>query len=149
MKAVLLTLLLLSALAQAKTPLNLTKDGLFLQGYDPVAYVKIGKAMKGRKQLDAAYGGGTFLFATDSDRAAFQKEPQRYLPAYGGWCAYAMAEGDFVDVDPETFKVVSGTAHLFYNGWLGNTLKKWNKDEARLKAAADAHWKKLNEAPNP
>ena len=147
MKAALLWLALAIS-AQAKTPLNLTRDGLFLQGYDPVAYVKIGKALKGRKQLDAAYGGGTFLFATDSDRAAFQRDPRRYLPAYGGWCAYAMADGDFVDVDPEAFKVVSGSAHVFYRGWLGDHLKKWNLDEARLKAAADAHWKKLNEAPN-
>lgn len=129
--------------------LNVDSQSLALHGYDPVAYSRLGKALPGRPHLDANYGKARFLFATDKNRQAFQKTPLAFLPAYGGWCAYAMAEGDYVDVDPSTFKNVSGTTHLFYNGWLGNTLKKWNKDEIHLKAAADSHWKNMTETLLP
>jgi YHS domain-containing protein len=142
----LFVLCLAGAALHAENLINVDSDGIALHGYDPVAYVSITQAVKGRSHLDAPYAGATFLFATDNDRAAFQKNPKAYLPAYGGWCAYAMAEGDFVDVNPKTFKLISGTAHLFYNGFLGNTMKKWDKDEAKLKAAADAQWKKLVDA---
>jgi YHS domain-containing protein len=122
------------------------RQGLALHGYDPVAYVRLGKALQGRHQLDAAYGGVTFYFATDSNRALFQKDPKAYLPAYGGWSAYGMAKGDYVDADPENFKLINGQAHLFYRGFWGDHRKKWEKNEAKHKADADLHWQKMNEA---
>ena len=149
MTRLLFLALLFGATLYAGGKLNVDSQGLGLHGYDPVAYSQLGKALPGRRNLDATYGKARFLFATDKNRQAFQKNPQAFLPAYGGWCAYAMAEGDYVDVDPGTFKNLSGTTHLFYNGWLGNTLTKWNKDEIRLKAAADSHWKNMTETLLP
>lgn len=148
LRSAVVGLVLLSATLSAYAPLNADRQGVALHGYDPVAYRRLGKALKGRPKLDAPYGGVTFLFATDSNRALFQMDPKAYLPAYGGWCAYGMASGDFVDADPESFKILSGTAHVFYKGFFGDRKKKWEKDEARLKKAADEHWKRLNEAPS-
>ena len=71
-------------------------------------------------------------------------QPGKYEPQYGGWCAYAMgATGEKVPVDPETFKIVHGKLFLFYNKFLNNTLKSWNKYEKNLNAKADGNWAKL------
>jgi hypothetical protein len=147
--ALLAALLLTAGLRAAAAPAwNVDKAGRLVEGYDLVAYLDEHRATPGRADLSVTLRPGvTACFASPAHRDAFAKDPARYLPAYGGWCAYAMAQGDFVEVDPGTFKVLSGTVHLFYNGWLGNTLKKWDKDEAALKAAADAHWQRLFPAP--
>ncbi|MGV3637296.1 MAG: YHS domain-containing (seleno)protein, partial [Flavobacteriales bacterium] len=74
----------------------------------------------------------------------FRRSPQRYLPQYGGYCAYAMgASNEKVEVDPETFKLKDGKLFLFYNAFFNNTLTTWNKDEPRLHAAADVNWRKF------
>ena len=54
-----------------------------------------------------------------------------------------MADREFVDVDPKTFKLIDQKLFLFYNGWLGNTLKKWNKNEVELHTKAESSWKRI------
>jgi YHS domain-containing protein len=123
---------------------NLQK-GLAIEGYDPVAYFKQQKAVKGNKEIAAKAGGVTYYFASQANRDAFVKNPSAYQPQYGGWCAYAMgATGEKVEVDPETFKILNGKLYLFYHSWTNNTLTKWNKDEQNLQSKADINWKKIN-----
>jgi YHS domain-containing protein len=115
-----------------------------IQGYDPVAYFKQKKAVKGKKDFAVSHQGVTYYFANEADKAAFLKNPSGYEPQYGGWCAFAMGDyGEKVEVDPETFKIVDGKLYLFYNKFLNNTLKSWNKDEAGLKKKADGNWEKI------
>ena len=114
--------------------------GLALDGYDPVSYFT-GKPEEGKKEWVDSYRGVTYYFASPSNREIFRRSPERYEPAYGGWCAYAMgASGEKVKVDPETFKIVEGRVYLFYNFWGNNTLESWNKDERGLKSSGDKHW---------
>jgi YHS domain-containing protein len=134
------------ALAQARTEqavprahLNLDKQGIALSGFDPVSYYS-GKPSKGSSALSASHGGATFLFASDDNRKAFQANPTKFLPAYGGWCAYAMADGKKVEVDPMTFKIKDGRLLLFYHSFLVNTLTKWNAEEGKLYPLAEGHW---------
>lgn len=123
---------------------NLSKSGLAIDGYDPVAYFISNKAIEGRKDISTAYDGVTYRFANTQNRDAFAANPAKYEPQYGGWCAYAMgAKGEKVEVDPETFKIVNGKLYLFYNSFFNNTLKSWNKDESRLKSNADQSWTKF------
>lgn len=118
-------------------------EGVALQGYDPVAYILQNKAVKGTKDLAVAYQGATYYFASAANKEEFKKNPARYEPEYGGWCAYAMGEkGEKVSVDPKTFKIVGGKLYLFYNKFFNNTLTDWNKDEGNLKRKADANWLK-------
>lgn len=116
------------------------QGGYGAAGYDVISYQTEQKARPGKKEYKASHGGVTYLFSSSENLALFQKTPEKYLPAYGGWCAYAMADAEEVEVDPETFKVIDGRLYLFYNGIWGNTLKKWNKDEATLKSKADKVW---------
>lgn len=148
MKSLLLTILLLltalPSLAQVPAKHQNLEKGLAIKGYDAVSYLDERKAVKGNSKFTAQYNGATYRFATAAHRDAFQKEPAKYEPAYGGWCAYAIgATNEKVDFDPETFKIVDGRTHLFYNGFFGNTLPKWNKDEANLKAAAQKNWQQI------
>lgn len=121
-----------------------TEDNLAIQGYDPVAYFALGKAVKGSKDNAVFYQGVTYYFSSAANKEAFKKEPARYEPQYGGWCAYAMgAKGEKVSVDPKTFKVLDGKLFLFYNKFFNNTLTDWNKDETNLHSKADINWEKI------
>lgn len=141
-------LLSVSAIAQDQPALRKKQfnldDNIAIDGYDPVAYFKINKAVKGKKGLAVNNQGIIYYFSSVENKEDFKKNPSRYEPEYGGWCAYAMgAKGEKVSIDPDTFKILEGKLYLFYNSFLNNTLKSWNKDEARLKTAADASWKKI------
>lgn len=123
---------------------NNLDNGLALQGYDPVAYFKKMEAVKGNKQIPLTYLGATYYFSSPDNREEFKKDPVKYEPQYGGWCAYAMgAKGEKVSIDPATFKIIGGKLYLFYNHFFNNTLTSWNKDETNLKAKADANWQKI------
>ena len=144
----MLSLFSLSALSQnadalRKKQFNLD-DGIAIDGYDPVAYFKSNKAIKGNKSLGVNHQGATYYFSSAENKEEFKKNPSKYEPQYGGWCAYAMgAKGEKVSIDPETFKIIDGKLYLFYNSFFNNTLKSWNKDEANLKTKADANWIKI------
>ncbi len=142
-------LALCTAGAMAQDPAAIRKkhfnleDGVANSGYDPVAYFLQGKAVKGSKDNALDYQGVTWYFSSAANKETFKKNPAKYEPAYGGWCAYAMgAKGEKVSVDPKTFKIVDGRLFLFYNRFFTNTLTDWNKDEAHLKMNADANWQK-------
>jgi YHS domain-containing protein len=121
------------------------EDGIAIQGYDPVAYFKQNKAIKGKKDLPLTENGVTYYFSSPENKEEFKKAPARYEPEYGGWCAYAMgAKGEKVTVDPGTYKIINNKLYLFYNKFFNNTLKDWNKDEAGLKPKADKNWQIIN-----
>ncbi|OXA92077.1 YHS domain-containing (seleno)protein [Flavobacterium hercynium] len=115
-----------------------------IQGYDPIGYFNQGKAIKGKKELAVMYRGVIYQFSSVENKNYFLKNPSKYEPQYGGWCAYAMGKAnDKVEINPETFKVVDGKLFLFYNAYFNNTLKSWNKEESNLKAKADNNWKNI------
>lgn len=123
---------------------NLEKK-VAIQGYDPVAYFKQNKAVKGKEALTTTYEGVVYQFSSQINKDIFIKSPDNFEPEYGGWCAYAMGSaGEKVEINPETFKIVNGKLYLFYNAFFNNTLKSWNKDETSLKAKADLNWKKIS-----
>ncbi len=120
-----------------------SENGLALGGYDVVSYFA-GKPRKGNAGFSYAYKGITYRFGSQATLDSFKKSPEKYEPAYGGWCAYAMgASGEKVEIDPETYKIVDGRLYVFYNRFFTNTLDKWNKDEAGLKKKADTSWMKF------
>ena len=122
---------------------NLEKK-VAIQGYDPVGYFKLNKAVKGKKEISSNYEGVIYYFSTMENKNLFLKTPAKYEPQYGGWCAYALGDsGDKVEINPETFKIIDGKLFLFYNAYFNNTLKSWNKNEATLKMKADTNWKKI------
>lgn len=148
-KLVLFVLILISGVSFAQNDAKRVEqynleNKVAIQGYDPVGYFTDGKAIKGKKELTASYQGVVYKFSSSENKEAFLKNPSKYEPQYGGWCAYAMGSaGEKVEINPETFKVIDGKLYLFYNAYFNNTLKSWNKDQNNLKAKADNNWKKI------
>ncbi len=139
-----------SIVAIAQDPSTLRKNnfnlsgGIGIKGYDPVAYFAENKASKGSKEFSVLHEGVTYYFSSSANKEEFKKNPSKYEPQYGGWCAYAMGkDGTKVEVDPGTFKIINGRLFLFYNQFFNNTIKSWNKDEMNLHQHADANWQKV------
>jgi YHS domain-containing protein len=119
---------------------NLTNK-IALEGYDAVSYFLEDKPLKGKKEIAITSEGVVYNFASEKNKTLFLKNPDKYKPQYGGWCAYAMGlDGSKVEVDPKTFKIFDGKLYLFYNKLFNNTLKTWNKDEKKLMKNANNFW---------
>jgi len=148
MKKVLLTVIIaffsIGVVVQAQNVAghyNEAKNGVAIDGYDPVAYFNKGKAIKGSKKYSVTHNGTTYYFSSERHMQAFKSNPENFEPQYGGWCAYAIgATGEKVEVDPGTFKITDGKLYLFYNKWLTNTLNLWNDDESNLTTKAEENW---------
>jgi len=76
-------------------------------------------------------------------RQMFAADPEKYLPAYGGWCAFGVATGQRFPVDPTNFKVVNGKIMLFLKNKKVDGVKIWNQNEAENMQKANANWQKL------
>ena len=141
---VLLSLTLVASAAFAEDLIN-NKKGVAIQGYDPVSYFKDGP-VKGSNELTAEHEGVTYYFSSEENQQEFLEAPDKYAPAYGGWCAYAMVEGDKVRINPKSYKIVNGKLLLFYDTFFADTLKLWNKKEepeTELISTADNAWAKI------
>jgi len=123
-------------------PLVNADTGTALHGYDAVSYFQKTGPVEGKKNFVVKQGDANYFFSSAENRDAFMKAPEQYLPAYGGWCAYAIgAKDDFVDVDPKSYKIANGKLLLFYKDFFTSTLKKWNEKETELVPKAEANWK--------
>ncbi len=119
---------------------NLGKEKLALQGYDPVAYFRVG-ALKGEEGIRHTHQGVTYWFSNTDYKADFIENPETYEPQYGGWSAYEMAtDGKLKKVDPESFEIRDGKLYLFNKCWFNNTRKKWQNQRDELRPKADENW---------
>jgi YHS domain-containing protein len=111
------------------------------KGYDVVAYFS-GKAIAGNIKYAHLHNGTKFKFANQANLDTFKSNPKKYIPEYGGYCAYAMGKtGDKVSINPKSFEIRDEKLYLFYCSFGVNTLKKWNKENPTfLKAKADKNW---------
>lgn len=120
--------------------------GVALGGFDPVSYFPEGggRPAKGFVQRDLKHDGVTYRFASDANRDRFRAHPEKYIPAYNGWCAWAMAELNArVDVEPTAYEVYKGKLYVFYDHADLNTRALWLKNPEAMVARADANWKAL------
>ncbi len=125
-----------SALA-AGPELNASSTGLALQGYDPVAYFTDGKPTKGNWKITTLHEDATYRFASKEHKAAFEADPEAYLPEYGGYCAFGAAMGFKFDGDPNYWRIVDG--ELFLN-ISQDVQERWVTDIPGFIQKADANW---------
>ncbi|MCL6275119.1 hypothetical protein M3P19_13955 [Muricauda sp. 2012CJ35-5] len=147
MKKIVFILLILSAIAALGQSKHVnTKKGLAAKGYDVVAYFD-GNAAEGNKVFSTNYEGVEYRFSTLGNKERFEKEPTKFLPAYGGYCAYAVAvSGKKVNINPETFEIREGKLYLFYNSGNTNTLELWLQESPdELRSKADKNWQTIVE----
>jgi YHS domain-containing protein len=112
---------------------------LMLQGHDPVAYHTLGKHTLGRADLKTEYQGVTYRFASEESRAAFGKEPAKYVPQYGGFCANGIVYGIPWGGDADTWKLIDGKLYIFGGK---SSRDYFVMDEAKNLALANDYWEK-------
>jgi YHS domain-containing protein len=119
------------------------QNGLALKGFDPVAVFPEGggKPVRGVAAFREDYLGATYLFANAADQAEFLKDPSKYEPTYGGWCAYAMSEGTKVDIQPTLFTLKGRRAFYFVSG---RAKQNFDHDVDGREALADGFWMQMS-----
>ena len=91
--------------AKDKVLVSADANGVVLQGYDPVAYFTQSSAVKGEERYKASYRGGTYYFASEANKKLFKKDPAKYVPQYGGYCATGVSMGQLEEADPKMFTI--------------------------------------------
>ncbi len=116
---------------------NVDSRGVALEGYDPVSFFSAGAPVKGRAELSVSHGGATYHFSTEENRAAFEQEPARYTPQFGGFCAWAVSRGYTAKVEIDTWQIVDGRLILNYDK---GVKRRFNEDIAGNLRRADGNW---------
>ena len=132
-------LLSVSVVLSGRQPsgINLDRSGLAVQGYDVVAYVTRGAAVKGRTEFEYRWQGGVWRFETSEHRDRFAQSPEQYAPQYGGYCAWAVSRGYTADIDPQAWRIVDGRLYLNYSK---RVQRMWEQDVPGNITKADANW---------
>lgn len=131
--------------AADRVDLNVEDDGLMLHGYDPVAYFTDGTPTEGSAELSATHDGATYHFASAANRDRFLADPEKYMPAYGGFCAFGTAMGRKFDGDPHVWQIVDGRLYLNLNE---KVQSRWEKNPAGFITTADHNWPIIGPVPD-
>jgi len=113
------------------------QNGLAIDGHDPVAYFTEQKPVKGSPEFRVEFEGSTFQFASAVHRDTFAANPEKFVPQYGGYCAYGMAKGYKAKIDPAAFTVVGDKLYLNYSETVRS---QWLTDIPGYIRKADANW---------
>ena len=108
-----------------------------VQGHDPVAYFTEGKPVKGSRAFSTEYMGAEFRFASAENLATFKADPEKYAPQYGGYCAWAVAQGSTAKGDADHWSIVDGKLYLNYNKKIQD---EWEQNKAEFIDQANTSW---------
>lgn len=148
---VLLAMLLTtSVFAQNKMAYNIDNSNIALQGYSPVSYLDLGLAQRGSKEFKSEYEKVVYYFTSAEQKKTFDRNPTKYLPQYGGYCAFGIYAGAKFRIDPNKFIVSNGKYYLYLNNVELDAKQLWlaEKNHDKLMRTADKNWKKLSATHN-
>lgn len=131
----------LTATAFAGGKDNVDKRGLALQGYDPVAFFTDGKPVLGKAEFHASYHEVTYRFASAEHQQMFEKDPAKFEPQFGGYCAYGVSKGHLAPVKVEAFQIVNGRLLMQYDT---KVKEEFNQDQSANLAAAEKKWPEIS-----
>ena len=117
-------------------PIN-TKGGLAIKGFDPVSYFDSGQAREGSSDYSLRLNGVTYRFSNADHLQRFKINPTKFVPQYGGYCAYAMSLNRIADIDPARWAIVDGKLYL-NNGFVAQSL--WSLNKRANIETADKNW---------
>lgn len=142
----LLTVQIVVADEEKVVPINKNKDGVAIEGYDPVAYFEEGKAMKGKKEFKSKWMDAEWMFTTAVRRDLFDKSPTKYAPQYGGYCAFGMTKGQMVAADETVYRILSGKLYLCSSK---DSLAMFEKDTKKNISLADENYQRIIKTISP
>lgn len=142
-KSLILLILLIGVFSiQSAFASEYTVNTVGVNGYDLVTYHSEKRPLRGNGNYVSVHDGVTYLFTSESNKKKFDKNPEKYLPAYGGWCAYGVAVGKKFAADPEVWEIVDGKLYLNLDSGIK---KEWRKDIPGNIKKANANWKKIRD----
>jgi YHS domain-containing protein len=124
------------------SPVNAVAEGdearVMLKGADVVAYFVSNKYQQGLPQFTSRYEDISFRFASAENKALFDKQPSKYLPEFGGYCANGLVYAIPWGGDADTWKMINGKLYIF-----GGQASKdgFEVDEKKNLALAESYWK--------
>lgn len=137
--------ILAAAAAMIPTTASAQKDPVYtgflsnlaLDGFDAVAYHTQGRPVEGDRSFEIEWNGADWRFVSAENRDLFLADPEAYAPQYGGYCAWAVTNGDLVRGDPEVWAIVDGRLFVNYDARIQSM---WDGDRSGFITAADAVW---------
>lgn len=126
----------------SSSAVNTDAKGVAMRGYDPVAYFTAGKPTPGDAKFSAKHEGATYHFASAANLDAFNKEPAKYAPAFGGYCAMGAVFEKKLDGDPNLWRIVDGKLYLNVGE---PALKRWLEDPKGNISKASTNWPKIKD----
>lgn len=140
MKAFFTFLLLMCSMIVMSQEAYPVEDGeVLLDGYDPVSYF-IGEVKKGSPDISIVIDGRQLLFSSEENKQTYEQSPEKFEPAYGGWCAIAMVDKTFVVPDYTLYKIQDGALMFFSIRAFFNGLTEWDRDPDKNKLLADTNY---------
>ncbi len=115
-----------------------TQEGIAIGGADPVAYFVGHSAVAGSATESVMWRGATWLFACRENREVFERDPRRYSPRFGGYCAYTLSQGKLAPTDPRAFAVLDGRLYLLDSLEIRDI---WQRNLAQNIKLARMHWR--------
>jgi hypothetical protein len=135
----IVTLLIVSATASFAAKAS-DYDLPAVGGYDLVSYHQAGGPVRGVGFQQSEYQGVTYLFVNETNKAAFDANPEQYLPAYHGYCAFGVSLGKKFNTDPSVYEIVDGKLYLNVNS---DIQMKWAQDKAANIQKANVNWSEI------
>ncbi len=123
---------------------NVDDSKIALQGFSPVSYLDLNLAQRGSKAFKSEHNGLNYYFIDAEQKAKFDKNPAKYLPQFGGWCATGIAVGAKFRTNPNKFLVKKGKLYLYLYDLEVDALQLWLKDEKGMAKKARTNWKTMN-----
>lgn len=121
----------------ADIDVNADVNDIAIQGYDPVSYFTAGKPNQGSSKYTATFKGAIYRFVSAENRDSFRSNPAKFAPEFGGHCAYGVALGKKLDVDPLAWRVVDGKLYLNLNK---EVQAQWSQDVKGNLQTANRLW---------
>ncbi len=115
------------------------------QGYDVVSYQTDKRPTRGNGHFVATHDGATYIFASKENQETFNADPERYVPAYNGFCAFGVSVGKKFVADPEVYRVVDNRLYLNLDATIQDA---WLKDVPGRIDTANTQWRKIKDV-NP
>jgi YHS domain-containing protein len=124
--------------------LNTLSSPYAIKGHDPVIYLRDGAVAPGDAAYERVHAGARYRFASADTLARFDADPERYVPAFGGYCCYGVRMGMKYDIDPTAFEVVDGRLYLQLDP---GTRHVWLEDKRENILIAEQVWRDIKDVP--
>lgn len=130
-------LMLTMCVAYAQKPEVFSENNKAIKGYDPVAYFAEAAPMMGKEEFKLTHDGANWYFSSQKNLDLFKSNPSKYMPQYGGYCAFGLAAGYKAPISPDAWKIVDDKLYLNYNK---KVQTDWMADQAEMIKKADENW---------